>query len=277
MISLKRNSKKELIPATGMRTKSSSIYTPNQKAHFKISRSKFNDFLTCKRCFYLDRVMGLVSPSTPGWTLNETVDLLLKKEFDYYREKQKPHRIFDQYELNHVVPFEHEDLDKWRDSLHYGLATQFKDTNIVLHGGIDDIWLDTKDKKLIVVDYKSQANSKPVNTDDYLSNAYHEGYKVQMDFYTYLLTEMGFEISPTSYFYVCNADRHAPAFHSKMTFEETLVPYKWNSKWIEDRVWDMIDLLNSEELPNNNPSCENCAYALQRRNVKRISGEMGVF
>jgi hypothetical protein len=62
-----------------------------------------------------------------------------------------------------------------------------------------------------------------------------------------------------------------------MTFEETLVPYNWNSKWIEDRVWDMIDLLNSEELPNNNPSCENCAYALQRRNVKRSSGEMGVF
>jgi hypothetical protein len=160
MISLKRNSKKELIPATGMRSNSSSIYTPNQKTHFKISRSKFNDFLTCKRCFYLDRVMGLVSPSTPSWTLNETVDLLLKREFDYYREKQKPHRIFDRYELNHVVPFQYEDLDKWRDSLHHGLMTQFKDTNIFLHGGVDDIWLDTSDQKLIIVDYKSQANSK---------------------------------------------------------------------------------------------------------------------
>ena len=26
--------------------------------------------------------MGLDAPGTPGWTLNETTDLLLKKEFD---------------------------------------------------------------------------------------------------------------------------------------------------------------------------------------------------
>ncbi len=88
---------------------------------------------------------------------------------------------------------------------------------------------------------------------------------------------MGFEVSPVSYFYVCNADRNAPAFHSKMIFEETLVPYEWKSKWIEDSVLEMIDLLNSEELPDSNPSCENCAYALQRSNVRRNTRKMGVF
>ena len=88
MISLKRNSKGQLVPAPGLRSRSSSVYTPNQTDPFKISRSKFNDFLTCKRCFYLDRVKGLASPSTPGWTLNETTDLLLKKEFDLCREMQ---------------------------------------------------------------------------------------------------------------------------------------------------------------------------------------------
>ena len=36
MIDLKRNSKKELVPATGMRIRASSIYTPNQEADFKI-------------------------------------------------------------------------------------------------------------------------------------------------------------------------------------------------------------------------------------------------
>ena len=88
MISLKRNTKKELVPATGKRSRSSSIYSPNQSEPYKVSRSKFNDFLTCQRCFYLDRVKGLVSPTTPGWTLNETTDLLLKKEFDLCREKK---------------------------------------------------------------------------------------------------------------------------------------------------------------------------------------------
>ncbi|MDP6065170.1 MAG: hypothetical protein QGI49_10335, partial [SAR202 cluster bacterium] len=107
MINLKRNSKGVLVRATGLRSRDSSIYVPKQSEPFRISRSKFNDFLTCKRCFYLDRVKGLVSPSMPGWTLNETTDLLLKKEFDLCREKQVPHRIFEELGLKGVVPFKH--------------------------------------------------------------------------------------------------------------------------------------------------------------------------
>jgi len=166
MISLKRNSKGALVPATGIRSRSSSIYVPNQTQAFKISRTKFNDFLSCKRCFYLDRVTGLASPSIPGWTLNETTDLLLKKEFDLCREKQIPHRSFKELGLEDVVPFKHKDLDLWRDSLHHGLQYPVVDSNIVLHGGVDDIWLDQRHERLIVVDYKSQANRRPVTTYD---------------------------------------------------------------------------------------------------------------
>ena len=94
MIDLKRNNRNELVKATGLRTRSSSSYSPNQKGEFKISRGRLSNFITCKRCFYLDRVKGLDAPGTPGWTLNETTDLLLKKEFDYCRERQIPHRLF---------------------------------------------------------------------------------------------------------------------------------------------------------------------------------------
>jgi len=41
MIDIKRNSKKEKVKATGLRTKSSSYYSPNQLEDFKISRGKF--------------------------------------------------------------------------------------------------------------------------------------------------------------------------------------------------------------------------------------------
>ena len=200
----------------------------------------------------------------PGWTLNETTDLLLKKEFDVCRANQSSHRVLRKYGLDQVVPYQHEDIDKWRDSLHHGLKIQFKNSNIILHGGVDDIWLDKNTGKLIVVDYKSQANSHQVNTEYYLSNVFHQGYKVQMDFYSYLLTEMGFQVSPTAYFYVCNADRNADSFDSKLDFEETLVPYQWDSSWIEEKVTEMIAILNSRGLPEGNPSCENCAYAHQR-------------
>ena len=92
MIDLKRNSKKELVTAKGIRSRESSIYVAHQENDFKVSRSKFHDFLTCKRCFYLDRVKGLDAPGTPGWTLNETTALLLEKEFDM--------KLTELYELN---------------------------------------------------------------------------------------------------------------------------------------------------------------------------------
>lgn len=267
MISIKRNSKGELVEATGVRKRASSKYVPNQIEHFKISRSKFNDFLSCQRCFYLDRVEGLVPPSTPGWTLNETTDLLLKREFDICREKQIPHKIFRKFGINHVVPFQHKDIDKWRDSLHHGLGCRFHDTNIVLHGGVDDIWFDKNTDELIVVDYKSQATDRPVDARRYLAGWYRQSYKIQLDFYAYLLINMGYSVSPTGYFYVCNADRTADLFDGKLSFNETLVPYEWSCDWIEEKLWEMITVLNSHTLPDSNPSCENCAYARQRTSV----------
>ena len=103
MIDLKRNSKKIPVKASGLRARETSSYKPNQTTDFKISRGRFFNFLICKRCFYLDRVKGLDPPGTPGWTLNETTDILLKKEFDHCRERQIPHRLFAPNGLSHVV------------------------------------------------------------------------------------------------------------------------------------------------------------------------------
>ena len=109
MISLKRNSKGELVNAPGKRTRKNSIYQPNQNLDFKISRGKFQDFITCKKCFYLDRVSGLKTPDTPPYSLNSATDMLYKKEFDDCRIKRQPHRLLKKYDLEHIIPFEHQD------------------------------------------------------------------------------------------------------------------------------------------------------------------------
>ena len=75
---------------------------------------------------------------------------------------------------------------------------------------------------------------------------------------------MGFDVSPTGYFYVCNGDRSAPEFNGRILFEETLVPYQYRVDWIDGKLSEMFQVLNSTELPEVNPSCENCAYANQR-------------
>ena len=252
MIDLKRNSKKLPVKATGCRTRASSIYTPNQQEDFKVSRGKFSDFLTCPRCFYLNRVKGLDPPGTPGWTLNETTDLLLKKEFDECREKQAPHRLFAPNGLSHVVPFDHPEMDNWRNSLHHGLMLRHKNSSIILTGGVDDIWQDTRTNKLIIVDYKSQAKSGRVDKKDYLEDPYHEGYKLQMNFYAYLLKGMGFDVHPTSYFLVCNAKRDDDGFHKTMNFDEYLVPYNWTTDGLEEQLDEMVALMNQHEIPEPN-------------------------
>ncbi len=263
MIDLKRNRKKQPIKAQGVRSRESSFYSPKQKEDFKISRGRFSNFLTCQRCFYLDRVKGLDAPGTPGWTLNETTDFLLKKEFDNCREKQIPHRLFRSNGLSHVVPFDHPQIDNWRNSLNRGLIHRFKETNIILTGGVDDIWIDTSTKQLIVVDYKSQAKNERLDKKDYLDDPYHEGYKIQMDFYAYLLSGMGFNVHPTSYFLVCNAKRDEDGFHKIMRFDEYLVPYKWNSNWIEEKLDSMLVIMNQNKIPEANECCKNCAYSDQ--------------
>ena len=275
MIDLKRNSKKEPVKATGCRTRASSIYTPNQHEDFKISRGKFSDFLTCPRCFYLNRVKGLDPPGTPGWTLNETTDILLKKEFDECRAKQIPHRLFAPNGLSHVVPFDHPEVDNWRDSLHHGLMLRHKDKSIILTGGVDDIWQDTRTNQLIVVDYKSQAKYGRVDKKEYLDDPYHDGYKIQMDFYAYLLSGMGFDVHSTSYFLVCNAKRDDDGFYKTMNFEEYLVPYDWNIDWIESKVDEMVALMNQHKIPEAHRSCKNCAYSDQYAKVVHSDGNSG--
>ena len=84
---------------------------------------------------------------------------------------------------------------------------RYKDTGLILTGGVDDIWQDTITRQLIIVDYKSQAKNGRVDKKDYLEDPFHETYKIQMDFYAYLLSGMGFSVHPISYFLVCNAKR----------------------------------------------------------------------
>ena len=264
MISLKRNGKGEFVKAKGLRTRSSTIYKPNQEEDFNISRGKFSDFLNCPRCFYIDRVTGIISPGTPGWTLNALTDTLLKDEFDECREKQKPHKILVQNNLSHIVPFQHDDINKWRDSLHHGLQARFKDTNIILKGGIDDVWINTKTDELIVADYKSQQSNYGVSQSTYFNSPYKDGYKKQLDFYAYLLKEMGFKVSNDAYLYICNAVNQNKGFNGKMIFEEVLIHYKIDTSYIDNKIQNMIDVLNTSKPPQSNESCENCAYANRR-------------
>ena len=241
------------------RVRKNSLYDKKSNTPFKISRSKFSNFLSCKRCFYLDRVVGLKEPSMPGWALNSTVDELLKKEFDQYRIEQKPHPIMTKNNLD-FIPYQHKDLDIWRNSLKGGISYLDEKTNLIIHGGIDDIWFDKKEKKIVVVDYKAQSSSYPVSVTSYLGSQWHISYKLQMDIYVHILRKMNFNVSDMSYFYVCNGEKTNNSFENKMDFKTTLVPYKVDTSWIEKKITEMKIVLNLDSPPNIESTCEKCAY-----------------
>ncbi|MDC0205267.1 hypothetical protein OAJ64_00460, partial [Pelagibacteraceae bacterium] len=163
---LKRNTKGNLAEINPLRSRKGSIYKKGSNETFKISRSKFNNFLDCRRCFYLDRVKGLKDPGMPGWSLNIAVDELLKKEFDLFRNQKKPHPIFKKHNLN-FIPFQHEKMDHWRNALTGGISYLDEDTNLKIHGGVDDIWFDLDKEELVVVDYKAQSSNAKVETRRY--------------------------------------------------------------------------------------------------------------
>ena len=221
-----------------------------------------------------------MSPSTPGWTLNTLTDTLLKKEFDECRAKQEPHRIMITNNLNHLVPYASEIIkdkkgndklliEEWRDSLHYGIKHRFKDTNIILQGGVDDVWFNTKTKELVIADYKSQ-HKKEISQETYFNDPYKEGYKRQLDYYAYILKGMGFKVSLDAYFYICNAKEIDEGFHGKMLFDEVLIHYKIRTDYLETEIQKMIDTMNSENIPSSHDSCENCAYARQRSVIDKL-------
>jgi len=245
--------------AASFRVRKSSFYDKESSIPFKVSRSKISNFLSCKRCFYLDRVVGLKEPSMPGWALNTTVDELLKKEFDEYRKEQKSHPMMIKHNLN-FIPFQHKDLDTWRNSLKGGISYLDEKTNLIIHGGVDDIWFDLDTKKIIVVDYKAQSTTYPVSIQSYLNSGWHLSYKFQMDIYVHILRKMNFNVSDVSYFYVCNGEKTNTKFENKMDFKSTLVPYKVDTTWIESKLTEMKKVLNLDSPPDIVSTCEKCAY-----------------
>ena len=74
------------------------------------------------------------------FNINSAVDELLKKEFDQYREKKEPHPYIESLGIN-AIPYQHEDLDKWRHNF-TGVQHLHENTNLILHGAIDDVWID---------------------------------------------------------------------------------------------------------------------------------------
>lgn len=235
--------------------RSRNLYDPLSTKLFKISRSKLELFLKCARCFYIDRRLGVGHPPGYPFSLNVAVDALLKKEFDRYRDEQRPHPLCIENGLD-VIPFKHDDIERWRDSLHAGVQYVIPNINIMLHGGLDDVWIDNKTNELIVVDYKATSKKEEVSLDA----PWQIGYKRQAEIYQWLLRKNGFEVSDTAYFVYCNGKADKEAFNKQLFFDISLLPYKGDDSWVETAIIEAYECLKSDQIPSVIDSCDYCIY-----------------
>ena len=229
------------------------IFNPDSKATFNLSRSKIEAFLNCPKCFYIDRRLGVAQPGGFPFSLNKAVDELLKKEFDIHRVKKTAHPLMKTYGID-AIPFEHEMMNEWRENF-TGIRYHHKPTNFIVHGAIDDLWINPKGE-IMVVDYKATSKSEEVNIDA----EWQISYKRQIEMYQWLLKMNGFNVSNTGYFVYCNGDADKEAFDKKLEFDIKIIPYEGNSEWVEKAIIDARKCLESDEIPPANKECDFCRY-----------------
>lgn len=234
----------------GKRTKN--LYDPSAKEPFKLSRSKLEQFLNCPRCFYMDRRLGVGQPPGFPFNLNSAVDHLLKKEFDIHRAANTAHPLMENYKID-AVPYAHTDLDIWRENFK-GITFLHKETNLMIGGAVDDIWVDPSGE-LMIVDYKATSKDTEVSLDA----AWQDGYKHQMEIYQWLFRQNGYKVSNTGYFVYCNGKRDAKAFDGKLEFDIKVIPYTGDDSWIDGTIKKAWDCLQGE-LPAYSGDCDYCVY-----------------
>jgi hypothetical protein len=71
---------------------------------------------------------------------------------------------------------------------------------------------------------------------------------------------MKFKVSDTAYFLVCNAIKTPDSFDAKLQFDLTLVPYKTDTSWVENKIIEMKAIMESSDVPEINKYCEKCLY-----------------
>ncbi len=239
------------------------LYDPETKERFRLSRSKIDLYINCPRCFYLDRKLGVAQPPGYPFSLNSAVDKLLKKEFDIHRAHGTTHPLMKTYGID-AIPLAHEKINEWRDSLRGGITVNIKGTNVVVTGGVDDVWV-TPSGEYLIVDYKATSKEEEVTLDA----DWQIGYKRQMEIYQWLFRQNGFRVSTTGIFVYCNGNTDKEAFDGRLEFDIKIIPYEGDDSWVENTIKDAITCLKQDKLPDPGPDCDFCKY---REAASKVEG-----
>ena len=102
-----------------MKKRHRGVFDPSHPAPYELSRSRIENFIKCRACFWLEQRKGVKPPEIPSFTLNTTTDILLKRDADAVRGHHTL-PLWEAHGLGHMIPLEHPDLEKWTNSMQFG-------------------------------------------------------------------------------------------------------------------------------------------------------------
>ena len=176
------------------------------------------------------------------------MDKILKTHFDKFRDKgQLPPELCNDNseECKDLELFDDAELlDEWR---YYKKGIVWEDENgNILMGAVDNILINKKNHKLIVLDYKTRGFPLKENT--------HEYYQNQLDIYNFLLRKNNYETEDYAFllFYIPKEVMST----GEVLFDTTLKKIKINTLNAEFLFNKAIKLLNSSSCPEER--CQWC-------------------
>jgi len=218
---------------------------------YKLSPSALSLMEDCPRCFWLHYNADKKRPDSIFPSLPSGMDSVLKKHFDKFMEKAMlPPELRENKECKEFKLFDDAELLKiWRSNFK-GISVGNKEGNI-LHGAVDNILINKKNKKLIVLDYKTRGFPLKEDTAGHYQN--------QLNIYNFLLRENGYDTEDFSFllFYYPKEVTE----EGYVVFDTKLIKMKTSSKEGEMLWKDALRLLNGEcpERHEKEP-CEWCGH-----------------
>lgn len=163
---------------------------------YKLSPSSLNLMQECPRCFWLDKHDTWKRPAGVFPSLPSGMDKILKIHFDKFMKQGKmPPELNENKECKNLKLFDEENLlSEWRSNFK-GISWTDEKGNI-LHGAIDNLLINKKNERLIVLDYKTRGFPLKENTAEH--------YQLQLDIYTFLFKKNDYETESFAFllFYV---------------------------------------------------------------------------
>ena len=215
---------------------------------YKFSPSSLSLLKECPRCFWLSFNKGIKRPSTIFPSLPSGMDRVLKAHFDVFRDKgELPPEL---KELNGKVKLFSDLalLEVWRNNFK-GIQWTDEKGNL-FRGAVDNLL--QKEKKLIVLDYKTRGFPLKEDTADH--------YQDQMDIYNFLLRKNGWETENYAYLLFYHPNKVDPKGY--VLFHSDLVKREINADNALSIFQKAIKILEGE-MPPSSEECGFCKWANQ--------------